>query len=331
MKSLKRLTITLVVVCMVGSMFPVVSEAAVKPKAKVTLSTTTYTYNGKTKKPSVKVKDNKGKTIKKSYYKVSYSSGRKNVGTYKVKVTFKKKYKGSITKTFKIIPKKTSLSSVKGTKSSITVKWKKQSKQVSGYQIQYTTDKKFKKGVKTTTVSRYKTTSKTIKKLSSNKKYYVRIRTYKKVGRTKYYSGWSSAKSVNVGKPHIHKYTSSVTKQPTCSKTGIRTYKCSCGAKYTKNIAATGKHNWQAQYKDTYHAAVTEERTKYESHVICNQCGTDFGTDDYAAAIHTATSDSCENYSVKHIAVGTETITIQEAYTSHDLVGYKCSTCGAWQ
>lgn len=270
MKVMKKILLSLTIACMaVVILFPMTSEAAVKPKAKVTLSTTTYTYNGKTKKPSVKVRDNKGKTIKKSYYKISYSSGRKNVGTYKVKVTFKKKYKGSVTKTFKIIPKKTSLSSVKDTKNSITVKWKKQSKQASGYQIQYTTDKKFKKGVKTTTVSSYKTTSKTIKKLSANKKYYVRIRTYKKVGKTKYYSGWSSAKSVTVRKPHTHKYTSSITKQPTCSKTGIRTYKCSCGAKYTKSIAATGKHTWNS-------GAVTKQPTCTSKGVKtyrCKGCG----------------------------------------------------------
>lgn len=273
MKTFKRFIIALTIACMVGSMFPVVSEAASKPK--VTLSTTTYTYNGKAKKPSVKVKDSKGKTVKKSYYKVTYSSGRKNVGKYKVKVTFKKKYKGSVTKTFKIIPKKTSISSVKGTKSSITVKWKKQSKQVSGYQIQYTTDKKFKKSVKTTTVSSYKTTSKTIKSLSTNKKYYVRVRTYKKVGKTKYYSGWTSAKAVNVGNPHTHKYTSKVTKNATCTSKGVKTYKCSCGASYTKPIPATGAHKW------VNHTATKQEKywvdgeTTYKS--LCS-CGATFDT-----------------------------------------------------
>lgn len=328
MKQLKRFVIALAAACLVGVMFPVMTEAASKPK--VTLSTSTYTYNGKTKKPSVKVKDSKGMTVKKSYYKISYSSGRKNVGTYKVKVTFKKKYKGSVTKTFKIIPKKTSISSVKGSKNSVTVKWKKQSKQVSGYQIQYTTDKKFKKSVKTTTVSSYKTTFKTIKSLSANKKYYVRIRTYKKVGKIKYYSGWSASKSVNVRTPHTHKYTSRITKQATCSKAGVRTYKCGCGSSYTKSIPATGNHNWKAQYKDTYHEAVTREQTKYEyGHVVCKGCGRDFGIGGSdACAEHIAASDCRGPYHVTSVVVGTEIVVIEEAYISHDYIGDKCSVCG---
>ncbi len=82
------------------------------------------------------------------------------------------------------------------------VKWKRQSKQVTGYQVQYSINKKFKKGVKTSTIKKYKTTSKTISKLKSKKKYYVRVRTYKTVkinGKsTKLYSGWSKTKAVKV-------------------------------------------------------------------------------------------------------------------------------------
>jgi len=163
---------------------------------KMTLSATKYTYTGKVIKPKVTVKDKKGKVISSKYYKVTYSSGCKNVGKYSVKVTFKGNYSGSMTASFVINPKGTSISSLTKASKAFTVKWKKQSTQVTGYQIQYTTDKKFKKSVKTTTVSSYKTTSKKISKLSSRKTYYVRIRTYKKVGSTKYYSGWSTVKSV---------------------------------------------------------------------------------------------------------------------------------------
>ena len=84
-----------------------------------------------------------------------------------------------------------------GTKQ-IKVTWKKQNKQTTGYKIQYTTDKKFKKSVKASTITKNKYTSKTIKKLKKNKKYYVRICTYKKVGKTTYYSTWSKVKSVKV-------------------------------------------------------------------------------------------------------------------------------------
>ncbi len=164
------------------------------------LSATKYTYNGKVKKPSVKVKNSKGKVISSSYYKVTYASGRKNAGRYTVKVTFKGNYSGSMSKTFDIVPKSTSLLKVTAAKKAFTVKWKKQSSQTSGYQVQYSTSSKFKTGNKTATISRNKTTSKKISKLKSKKKYYVRVRTYKnvKIGKktVKLYSGWSKAKSV---------------------------------------------------------------------------------------------------------------------------------------
>lgn len=70
--------------------------------SKITLSKTTYTYNGKVQKPSVKVVDSNGKTIASSNYTVTYSSGCKNAGTYTVKVTFKGNYSGSKSLTYKI-------------------------------------------------------------------------------------------------------------------------------------------------------------------------------------------------------------------------------------
>jgi hypothetical protein len=167
---------------------------------KITLSTTTYTYDGKVKKPSVKVVDSNGKTISSSNYTVTYPSGRKNVGTYKVTIKFKgTNYSGTVTKSFKINPKNTSISSVTAKSKGFTVKIKKYTTQTTGYQIQYSTDKNFKKNNKTVTVKN-STTSKTISKLSSKKKYYVRIRTYKTVGKTKYYSSWSKSKSITTKK-----------------------------------------------------------------------------------------------------------------------------------
>lgn len=97
----------------------------------------------------------------------------------------------------KLSVSKVALSSVKSKKSrQITVKWKKNSK-VSGYQIQYSTSKKFtKKTTKTVTVKKNKTTSYTLKKLKAKKKYYVRIRGYKTYKGKNYYSSYSKAKSV---------------------------------------------------------------------------------------------------------------------------------------
>ncbi|MCM1115806.1 MAG: fibronectin type III domain-containing protein [Clostridium sp.] len=166
-----------------------------------TLSTSTYTYNGSAKKPSVTIKDSKGNKLKSGTdYTVTYPSGRKNVGKYTIKITFKGNYSGTATKSFTINPKNTSLSSVSAGSKKFTVKWKKYTIQTTGYQIQYSTDKNFKKNNKTVTVSSNKTTSKTISKLSGKKKYYVRIRTYKTVSGTKYYSSWSSAKTVTTKK-----------------------------------------------------------------------------------------------------------------------------------
>lgn len=65
--------------------------------------------------------------------------------------------------------------------------------------MQYSTSSKFK-SAKTVTVKGYKSTSKTITKLTKNKKYYVRVRTYKTVSKTNYYSGWSGAKAVTIKK-----------------------------------------------------------------------------------------------------------------------------------
>ena len=160
----------------------------------VKLSTSAYTYNGKVKTPGVKVSVN-GTVLTKDNYSVSYGKGRKNVGKYTVKVTLKNDYAGSKTVSFKINPPKSAVKKLKKGKKSFTVYVKKQSKQTSGYQVQYSTSKKFK-SPKTKSLTSYKKTSLKVKKLKKHKKYYVRVRTYKKVGKAKYYSSWSSAKSV---------------------------------------------------------------------------------------------------------------------------------------
>ncbi len=92
-------------------------------------------------------------------------------------------------------PKGTSFKKVTPAKKSIKITWKKQTKKVSGYKIQYSTSKKFK-NAKTVTVSGAKKTKATIKKLKSKKTYYLRIRTYRKVSGKTYLSAWSKAKSV---------------------------------------------------------------------------------------------------------------------------------------
>jgi hypothetical protein len=91
-------------------------------------------------------------------------------------------------------------SSAKNTaKKAMTVKWKKNST-ASGYEIQYSQSKNFASGNKTVTIKKASTLSTVIKKLTSKKTYYVRIRAYKTAGGTKYYSAWCTAKSVKIKK-----------------------------------------------------------------------------------------------------------------------------------
>ncbi|MCD7838165.1 MAG: S8 family serine peptidase [Clostridiales bacterium] len=92
-----------------------------------------------------------------------------------------------------------SISSLKNSSSKkITVKWGKNTK-ATGYLIQYSTSSSFS-SYKTVTVSSYKTVCKTISSLTKGKKYYVRVRAYKTVSGTKYYSAWSSTKNVKISR-----------------------------------------------------------------------------------------------------------------------------------
>ena len=180
-------------------------STTVIPKASsIKLKATSLTYNGKVRTPKVIVKDRTGKTlVKNTDYTVSYAKGRKYVGKYAVKITFKGKYSGTKTLYFTIKPKATSISSLKAGSKKFTVKWKKQATQTTGYQVQYSASSKFSKA-KTVTVGKNTTVSKKISKLSGKKKYYVRVRTYKTVkinGKSKrIYSGWSKAKTVTTKK-----------------------------------------------------------------------------------------------------------------------------------
>lgn len=94
--------------------------------------------------------------------------------------------------------KSTTLKKLQPGKKSIILTWKKLTA-AKGYVIQYSTDKSFRKSkTKSVTIKTAKTTKTTIRKLKSNKKYYIRIRTYSTKGGKKVYSKWSKAKSVKV-------------------------------------------------------------------------------------------------------------------------------------
>ena len=170
----------------------------------VSLKAEKLTYNKKAQKPAVTVKDSKGKSIAAANHTVSYKNN-KNAGVATVTVKFKGNYSGTVKKSFHILPKGTAVSKVKAGKKGFQVTWKKQAVQASGYQIQYSANKNFKgKAAKIVTVSKSGTTKKNITKLKAKTKYYVRVRTYKKVkvsGKNKMIcSGWSKEKTVTTKK-----------------------------------------------------------------------------------------------------------------------------------
>ncbi len=180
-------------------------EALIDGIQSFSLSRTDYVYDGKSKKPSVIIKDTKGRRLAEGAdYKASYARGRINPGVYTVTVKLTGNYSGQMSGTFTIRPKKTVLRKVTPRSGGMQVTWKKNLVKTDGYQIQYSTDKKFKNpAAKVTTAKKY-AVGKKISKLKPNKKYYVRIRTYKIVrtnGKSKrVYSDWSEAKTVRTKK-----------------------------------------------------------------------------------------------------------------------------------
>ena len=114
----------------------------------------------------------------------------------------------------------TTITSVKAQSKAFTVKWKKKSN-ITGYQIQYSTNSKFKKGNKSIKIKSAKTVSKKITKLKAAKKYYVRIRTYK----GKKYSKWSKVKSIKT--PKESKCTKdNIQKETHCTNNNNHSIKC---------------------------------------------------------------------------------------------------------
>lgn len=158
----------------------------------ISLSATSYVYSGTVKKPSVTVK---GCTAEDYSVKYSNASSR-YVGGYTVTVTCKRNYTGSKSLSYKILPKGVSLVSLTAGSRKFTAKWGKNTTQTTGYQLQYSTSSTFASGNKTSRVTSNKTLQRTIGSLTAKKRYYVRIRTYKTVGSTNYYSAWSSKKYV---------------------------------------------------------------------------------------------------------------------------------------
>ena len=151
-------------------------------------------YKGKTIKPAVTVQNGSYALKKGTDYTLTYKKN-KSVGEASAVITGTGLYEGTVTRTFKILPKSVKLGKLKGAKKSFTAKWKKNTEQTTGYQLQYSLKKSFK-SAKTVKIKSNKTAKLTVKKLKSKKTYYVRLRTYKKVGTKTYASAWSKEKTV---------------------------------------------------------------------------------------------------------------------------------------
>ena len=162
----------------------------------------TWTGKALTQSPVVKLS---GKTLKNGTdYTASYQNNE-NFGMAALIITGKGRYGGTITKSFKINPKGTSITRLVKAKKAVTVKWTKQAAKMSasritGYQIQYALNKKFTKGKKVVKITKPGIVSKKVTKLKAKKKYFVRIRTYKMFKGRKYYSKWCKAKTVTTKK-----------------------------------------------------------------------------------------------------------------------------------
>ena len=163
--------------------------------SKCTASVKAQVYTGKALKPAVTVKYGK-KTLKKGTdYTLKYTNNIE-VGTATVTVKGKGEYTGTKKLTFAVNPRSTALSKVTAGKGAFTARWKKRA-EAGGYQIEYSLKKDFSGGKKVK-AAKADTLSRTVKKLTAKKKYWVRVRTYKKVGKKTYWSAWSKPKAVTV-------------------------------------------------------------------------------------------------------------------------------------
>ena len=157
----------------------------------VILSQDVFQYNGKVRKPKVTVQENET-AVDASKYTVSYSKGCKNVGIYTVTVSMKGNNGGTVKKQFAIIPKGTSLTSLKGGKGTITASWKRQ-KQADGYIIRVMDEH----GYTERYVYGNKNTKLVIDDLERKYTYYVSIRTYKEAAGQAICSEWTKEKKVS--------------------------------------------------------------------------------------------------------------------------------------
>ena len=163
--------------------------------SRTTLKKESVVSNGSVQKPSVVVKDSKGKTITSGNYMVSCKGTPKKSGMYQVTVKFKGNYSGTKKLAYTICPKKVEVTGVKPIRKGVTITCKR-GEDISGYEICYSLSKDFKeKNSKTITVKGAKQAKNKITGLKGKTTYYVRVRAYKNVTyngkKQMVYSSWS--------------------------------------------------------------------------------------------------------------------------------------------
>ena len=154
----------------------------------------------------------------------------------------------SSTVTFAASMPTTTITSIKAQNKAFTVKWKKKSS-ITGYQIQYSTNSKFKKNNKKIKIKNAKTVSKKITKLKASKKYYVRIRTYQ----GKKYSKWSKVKSIKIPK-ELKCNKDNIQKEEHCTNNNNHSVSCGNMGKWfnTKDEIEEYRNNISNKYCQQY-------------------------------------------------------------------------------
>lgn len=162
--------------------------------ASVKLSKTKYTYDGKQKKPKVVVLDREGNELEEGKdYTVKYSSGRKKVGKYNVRVTFQGNYEGTKKLSFKVVPGKVSGLKATAGKKFAQLKWNAV-KGATNYVVYFATKKNgtFKKAFTT------RGATAKVMKLKSGKTYYFRVRAVAKLDSGTFNGSLSAIKKAKI-------------------------------------------------------------------------------------------------------------------------------------
>ena len=234
--------------------------------ANVSVSTNSYVFDNTAKKPSVTVKIG-GKALKNgSDYTVSYLNNTK-VGTATVRITGKGDYTGTITRNFTINPAKQQIQKLETRYKGFFVDWA-QKGSATGYEVQYATNSNFT-GAKRATITNNKTDKTTVSKLSANKTYYVRVRSYTNRNGKVYYGAWSDVKSIKTANNDITKasvsgistkaFTGKAITQNVTVKVGNTVLKN--GTDYTvsySNNKKVGKATVKITGKDKYGGVITK-------------------------------------------------------------------------